>query len=331
MPAHEVGADFLDHPLLRPGQRIGQGVETGIEGRPDLGHRDPVLRTAEDVFLFQEGELQQEKLLPLEPVAGPGQGFSAVREMDVLQRKTQAAKALLPQDVFRQGFLHGRKAGRKGSGHQAVHHLAGDAAAGKLLRRRIDAGERPREAARPFRRREVDFGMHHVQASVESRRLSEEKEDTAGLEPVRSVFHPPEEDQFHLPGIVLDDHAEPFPALSGQVGRNDPRQDLDIGGVAPHVRDPLDGTPVDIPERIQAQQVPHCPDGQFGGQQGGAPRPYAREELDSRLQWIVHIHHTNLEKKSFFTIFVSGWSFRPIKQPSLCNPFIRPSLRPLSS
>ncbi len=61
VPARQVAADLLDHPLLRPGQGVGEGVVARVEVRSDLGHQQAALPTRTDIFLLQQRELQEEE------------------------------------------------------------------------------------------------------------------------------------------------------------------------------------------------------------------------------------------------------------------------------
>ena len=83
MAAHEVRPDLLDHPLLGSRELIGQGVVAGIEGRTHLRHRNTVFIPRTDVFLLEQGKLQQEEFLPFQPVLRLGESSRIGREMDV--------------------------------------------------------------------------------------------------------------------------------------------------------------------------------------------------------------------------------------------------------
>ena len=197
VPAHEVGANLLDHALLRPGQGIGEGVVAGVEVRPHLGHQDPSLAAGTDVFLLEQRELQEEEFLELEAPGGLLQGIAVLREMNILERIRQGHQRAVGQDVFRERLADLGQAEREGGGLQLVHHLAGDPACLELLRTGIYPGQRPLRE-RPVLGH-VHLRMHDVHAGPEGLRFAEKEEGGTGDEPLVVPAYPLEKHHLHPP------------------------------------------------------------------------------------------------------------------------------------
>ena len=81
--AAHIVTNFPDHALLRIGELVRQRIVTSVEGLPDGRHLEPDGATAADIFLLEQGQLQQEEFFKFEPVRGLGQGILIHREMDL--------------------------------------------------------------------------------------------------------------------------------------------------------------------------------------------------------------------------------------------------------
>ena len=129
--------------------------------------------------------------------------------------------------------------------------------------------------------------MDHIDPAVEDARFAEEQECTSGLETFVGVFDPLEEYQFHRAAGVLYRHCEAFGTLPLRHFRRDDRpEDLDIGILAPYIRDLLDGTPVHVAERIHAEKVPDRHDFQLGTEQGCPLGSHSGQILDFRIEFV---------------------------------------------
>ena len=81
--AAHVVPDFPDHALLGIGELVRQRIVTSVEGLPDGRHLEPDGAAAADIFLLEQGQLQQEEFLEFEPIGGLGQGVLVHREMNL--------------------------------------------------------------------------------------------------------------------------------------------------------------------------------------------------------------------------------------------------------
>ena len=176
MAAHHVRPDLLDDPFLGPGELVRECVVAGIEGCPYLGHRDSGLRAGADIFLLQQGKLQEEELFPFEAVTGLGKGLGIGGEMDVPDRESQGHQSLLAKDVLGQGLLDVPNRQVNRLRHQLVHHLAGHSPVPQLVGRVVDPGKDAGEVLYALRRRVVYLRMDHVELTAIDARLSEEEE-----------------------------------------------------------------------------------------------------------------------------------------------------------
>ena len=249
--AHQVGANLLDDPFLGACQRIGEGVVAAVESLSDLGHRDAFVRAAADVFLLEEGQLEEEELLEFQAEGGFAQGVGIGREMDVLQRVGEADEVHFRQDIVRKGFPYFRQAELQGIGHQLVHDFPRDSAALEPVGGGVYAGHDARAgggiagAARVARL--VDFRMDHVDAAPVHRGLPEKEKGPARLQAVGRVLDPLEKDQFHAARTVFHPDAQP---LSPDLAGDDSRLDLDEGRIRHHRGDRHHRAPVDVTERV---------------------------------------------------------------------------------
>ena len=123
--------------------------------------------------------------------------------------------------------------------------------------------------------------MDHVYASVEGRRLAEEYELGTGLELLHHPFHSLEIDCLELSRAVADPYAEPL--LVYDFRPDHPGPYLDIGHVRPYVADPDIRTPVNVSERIQAQQLADSAYGKLLLQQGGSLGADSRKKLNVHI------------------------------------------------
>ena len=179
--AHEVAAYLLDHALLGSGEAVGQGVVAAVEVRPHLVHHEALGAARAYVFLFEQGQLQQEELLVLEPPRRFLELVGVLWEMYVPERRLQRHEPFLSEYVVGQGLPDFRQTERERRGFDTVHDLAGDASVLQFLAARIYSRER-RLRHMPVVR-DVDFGVDHIYASVELLRLAEEHEHAPGREP----------------------------------------------------------------------------------------------------------------------------------------------------
>ena len=302
-PVHLVAAlqvfpDFLDDALLRPGQVVGERLVAAVERIAHPGHGQAHGAPAADVFLLDQGKLQEEEFLELEAVGGLREGVLVRRKMDLPQGETQRHQPLFLQDIVRQRILQRGQDQLQGRRHQAQHHLSRDSARLELFRGRVDAGEDP--GLGRFGR--VELGMDHVDPPVERLGLSEKEEGLAGKEPRVHPFDALEEDDFHLAGIVADDDGQAVgevvldllrgdlrPVFRKEPDLQDRADDLDVRLVGMDVRDLLDRAPVDVPERVQMQEVAHGGDVQFGLQERGPLGPHPGKVLHCRFHRLAHI------------------------------------------
>ena len=214
MAAHHVGADLLDHPLLRTCEAVRQAVVAGVEISAHAGHLKPFLGTRAYVFLLQQAQLQEEEFLEFQPAGGLFQRIRVRREMDVLQRVLQRAETELADEVFREGLGDLVQAEGKRGRFQPAHHLAGDAAVLELLGAGIDAREAALHGAVLLRG--VHLRMDHVVAAVEFLRLAEEYEFRTQHEPLVIPFYAFEKYHFHPAGAVVHDDAEALGSIEVQ-------------------------------------------------------------------------------------------------------------------
>ena len=252
---------------------------------------------AADVFLLQQRELQVEEFLELEAVGGLRQGVLVYGEVDLPEGVAQRDQPFLPDDVVRQRLLEGGEDEVQGRSDELAHEFAGDSARLELLRRRVHA--RQDAGLRVFGG--VELGMDHVDAAVEGLRLAEEEERVPRDEPPVHVLDALEEHDLHLAAVVADEggqaaHRIVLELVRGQFGAvlgeqanlQDGAHDLHVGLVRADVGDFLDGTAVDVTERIQVHEVSHRRHLQLAPQERRPPRTYARKVLDVRFHRLAH-------------------------------------------
>ena len=147
----------------------------------------------------------------------------------------------------------------------------------------------------------VEFGMDHIDAAVEGLRLAEEKERVSRNEPGVHVLDALEEHDLHLAAVVADNggqavHRVVFEfvrrefgaVLREQADLEDGSHDLHVGLVRMDVSDSLDGTAVDVAERIQVHEVSNRRHLQFAPQERRPSRTYAGKVLDVRFHRLAH-------------------------------------------
>ena len=183
----------------------------------------------------------------------------------------------------------------EGRADEPGHHASGDAGVFQAFRGRIYDGEHPRGAGV----RGIHFRMHHIEAAVEDRGLSEKDERAAGDEPAVHIFHALEEDHLHLPGIIGHEGPEAMDLVVLEFLRREFRPvagekahllhcgpHLHAGQVRMDVSDGDDAAAVHIAERIHVQQVSHRTDIQFRQEQLRPFGPHPGEILYGG----IHLH-----------------------------------------
>ena len=206
--------------------------------------------------------------------------------MDVAQGEAQRNQPFFPEDVVRKGLFHLRQRQVQRPHHQFVHHLPRDARVLEFLGTGVHAGQHAR-ALLPFRllfgrcRRVVNLRMNQVDASLEGFRLAEKDKGRSRLQPGFDVLQSLEKDQFQLAGSVLYPHTQPFSAH--EFRRFHPGENLDERHVGRKVGNAMEGAPVDVPERIEADQVADGFHTQLTAQKSGPFRPYPAQVLDLRF------------------------------------------------
>ena len=157
----------------------------------------------EDQQMLPPEELQQEELLVLEPLRRFLEFVGVLREMYVPERRLQRHEPFLSEYVVGQGLPDFRQAERERRGFDTVHDLAGDTSVLQFLAARVHSRER-RLRHMPVVRN-VDFGVDHIDSSVELLRLAEEHEHAPGREPAEVPLDALEEYYFHASASVLHD------------------------------------------------------------------------------------------------------------------------------
>ena len=300
--AHHVRADFLDHALLGAGQGVGERIVAGMEVRADLGHGDAALAAGADIFLLEQGQLQEKEFLEFQAVGRLLQGVAVLGEVDVPERIGERDEPALPQDVIGERLLDFRQAERQGCGLQPAHHLPGDPACLEFLRAGIDAGQRALGQGAVLRH--VHLRMHEVDPRSEGLGFAEEQERASGHQALVVPAYPLEKDHLHLSGSIFDDHGQAFDGAPvdrvrflGHDGAAGPVEGPpDHGGlqlhmreVRSHLRDGGDAAAVDIAEGIQVDQVRQGLDPELLPQEGGPFGTDPAEILYACLQF-AHIH-----------------------------------------
>ena len=110
-----------------------------------------------------------------------------------------------------------------------------------------------------------------------------------------------EEHDFHLAAVVADHggqaaHRVVFELVRWELGAilgeqadlQDGAHDLYVGLVRVDVGDSLDGTAVDVAERVQVHEVSHRRHLQLAPQERRPSRTYARKVLDVRFHRLAH-------------------------------------------
>ena len=235
--------------------------------------------------------------------------------MDVAHGELQRDQFLFAQDVFRKGFFDLREASIERGGLKAVHNLAGYASVLEFLSAGIYSGEGAYAGVDLARRRGIVYlRVDDIHAAAESLRLAEENEYASRRKPLPVPLDALEEHHLHLAGTVRNDHAQAFDGIetqglgsglvlraivylgtglaalyeyrtAGAIKRGPyySGHDLDMSDVRSDFGYPLDAAPVDIPERIQMDEIAESGDLQLCLQQLGPFRPHARQILYVRF------------------------------------------------
>ena len=302
MAAAHVFPDFPDHAFLGAGERIRKRVVASIERLSHQRHGKPLLAAAADVFLLEQGQLQQEKLFEFKPIRCLGQGVLVLRKVDLPKREAQRYQPFFPKHVLRQGLLQAGQNPFQCGAHHFQHDLAGDAAVLEFFRGRIYAGK----DAGGLRIRRIHFRMHHVQPPVEQGGLAEEDETAAGKQPAVLPFDSLEKHHFHLPALVCHQHRQAAGhivlelvcrqlrtvfGIDADFEHSGPH--LHIGLVRVHIGNKLDAAAVYVAERIQVQQIAYRSDSQLGAQKLCPFWAHSRQVLYG----CIHIHCIQNYKK----------------------------------
>ena len=200
--------------------------------------------------------------------------------MDIPDRIFQWNQTFLPEDIVRKGFLDIRDGEIDSLRHQLVHHFACHATVPELVGGVIHASQHPGEILSPIGGRVVYLRMYHIHLAVEYRRLAEKKEGGTWFQTVVSILDSLKENQFHLPAGIPHKNAEAlFGTFAREFGGDHLGKDLDERAAGLDISDELDGTAIDIAERIGAQEVSDSLDLKLSPEQRGPFRPHPRQVL----------------------------------------------------
>ena len=134
--------------------------------------------------------------------------------------------------------------------------------------------------------------MHHIHPAVEHGGLAEENPGAVRLEFGVHPLDALEEHHLHFPGCIGHYHGQPaghivlqmigrklHPILGVNVHSKHCGADLHIGLVRQQIGDVLEGTAVDVAERINVQKVSHRGNAKLAAKERGPLRPHSREVL----------------------------------------------------
>ena len=300
--ALHVVSDLGYHPFLGSGQREGESFIAFVECLADLRHVDALVRTASYVFLFQKRELQIEQLFEFQPVFSLLKGDHVLREMYVPQGEMQRHESALFHKVFRHGLFDIGKSFAQGSLHQLVHHLAGNASVLELFRARIYSGHGSGCFCDRSGRRRINLRVNHIDAAVESCRLAEENKLETWLEFLVHPFDALEKDQLDLSCAVADPDAHLL--FLRDLDSEHFRPYLHVCHVRPQVADTYIRTSVDVPERIQPQQLADRTDRKLFLQQVSPFRTDSRKKLNVHIKPVLCHSVANLIKIPFCSYYL---------------------------
>ena len=251
--------DLLDHPLLRTCQVKRKRCVALLECVSDKRHRDAVHISAADIFLLQERQLQEEKLLEFQSVFCLLEGGHVLREVYVSQCIMQWHESVLGHKPLWEAFLFLCKPLLQGHLHHAVHHLAGDAGVLELLCAWVDTGKRACDRCGwllPAGRSIVHFWVHDVDLSVECGRLAEKYEFPATHEFLMHPLDALEEHHLHLSAAVAYPCAHPLAVMG--FNAHDLGLYLHISHVRTCIRNPDKAASVYVPEGEDPEQFSDC-------------------------------------------------------------------------